>query len=177
MGVGLAVIAVLVPALALFLEHAGNVRIAERHHSHHDTYVVPVGFTRSLVLAMTFMGVSGLLLARLALDDGLGTSAFAVMAFFDAFICTCFVLWWISCRYKVSVFEDHLVITPFLGDDVEVVYDRIERMEWVGVRRSSGYRSLDIYAGGEEPVRLSSIVDVAQILMSIDRFDVLPRAR
>ena len=45
----LVAIAIVIPAVALVLEHVGNVRISERHHSHHDTYVVPVSFTRLIV--------------------------------------------------------------------------------------------------------------------------------
>lgn len=175
MGAGLVVIAVLVPALALFLEHAGNVRIAERHHRHHDTYVVPTGFTRAVVLAMTFLSVAGLVLSWVCLTDVSSTDPMIVLAFTDSFVVTGFVLWSVLCRYKVSVFGDRMVITPFLGKDVEVLYAQIERMEWVGVRRGSGMRSLDVYVGGARAARLSSIVDVSQILMSIDRFDVLPR--
>lgn len=175
MGAGLVVIAVLVPALALFLEHAGNVRIAERHHRHHDTYVVPTGFTRAVVLAMTFLSVAGLVLSWVCLTDVSSTDPVIVLAFTDSFVVTGFVLWSVLCRYKVSVFGDRMVITPFLGKDVEVLYAQIERMEWVGVRRGSGMRSLEVYVGGARAARLSSIVDVSQILMSIDRFDVLPR--
>ena len=175
MGAGLVVIAVLVPTLALLLEHAGSVRFAERHHRHHDTYVVPTGFTRAVVLAMTFLSVAGLVLSWVCLTDVSDTDPVIVLAFSDAFVVTSFALWWVLCRYKVSVFEDRMVITPFLGRDVEVLYAQIERMEWVGVRRGSGMRSLDVYVGGDRAARLSSIVDVSQILMSIDRFDVLPR--
>lgn len=175
MGTGLVIVAVLVPLLALFLEHAGTVRFAERHHRHHDTYVVPAGFTRALVLAMVFASVAGLVLSWVCLTDVSDTDPVTVLAFTDSFVVTSFVLWWVLCRYKVSVFGDRMVITPFLGADVEVRYAQIERMEWVGVRRGSGMRSLDVYVGGARVARLSSIVDVAQILMSIDRFDVLPR--
>ena len=57
----LVVVAAVVPLVALVVEHVGNVRITERHHSHHDTYVVSAEFTRSLVLAMAFMAALGLL--------------------------------------------------------------------------------------------------------------------
>ena len=176
MGAGLVVIAVLVPTLALLLEHAGSVRFAERHHRHHDTYVVPTGFTRAVVLAMTFLSVAGLVLSWVCLTDVSDTDPVIVLAFSDAFVVTGFALWWVLCRYKVSVFEDRMVITPFLGSDAEVLYSQIDRMEWVGIRRDSGMRSLDVDGGGARAVRLGSMVDVAQILMSIDRFDVLPRA-
>ena len=61
----LASVEVVLPIFALLFEHVGNVRISERHHRHHDTYVVPVPFTRGLVLAMAFMSVLGLVLGWL----------------------------------------------------------------------------------------------------------------
>ena len=61
----LASVEVVLPIFALLFEHVGNVRISERHHRHHDTYVVPVAFTRGLVLAMAFMSVLGLVLGWL----------------------------------------------------------------------------------------------------------------
>ena len=175
MGAGLVVIAVLVPTLALLLEHAGSVRFAERHHRYHDTYVVPTGFTRAVVLAMTFLSVAGLVLSWVCLTDVSDTDPITILAFTDAFVVTCFVMWWVLCRYKVSVFGDRMVVTPFLGADAEVVYSQIDRMVWVGVRRGAGMRSLDVYVDGARVCRLSSMVDVSQVLMSIDRFDVLPR--
>ena len=176
MGTGFVIVAMVFPLLALFLERSGSVRFAERHHRHHDTYVVPAGFTRALVLAMVFVSVAGIVLSWVCLTDVSDTDPVIVLAFSDAFVVTSFALWWVLCRYKVSVFEDRMVVTPFLGPDAEVLYSQIDRMEWVGIRRDSGMRSLDVYVGGARAARLSSMVDVAQILMSIDRFDVLPRA-
>ena len=171
----LSVVAVAVPLASFALMRLGSVRITERHHSRHDTYVIPVAFTRSLVLMMAFMGAMGLFLGWLC------SSVFAadppeVLAFFDAFIVTTFLLWLVFTRYRVSTFEDRMVVTPFVGYDVEVRYDQIDRMEWAGFRKASGYRDLDVWVGGMRAVRLSALVDLEQILMSIDRFDALPSA-
>ena len=171
----LVAISIVIPAVALVLEHVGNVRISERHHSHHDTYVVPVSFTRGLDLAMTFMSVLGLVLGWLCAALEFLPEALPVFAFFDAFIVTCFVMWAILRRYKVSVFDERLMITPFLGSDATVRYDRIDVMQWTGLRKASGYRDLIIWAGGRRVGRLSGMVDIEQILMAIDRFDALPR--
>ncbi len=170
----LAVVAVLVPLVALVLEHVGNVRISERHHSHHDTYVVPVAFTRALVLAMVFAGVFGLALAGLCALRVFLVDPVWVLVFFDAFVVSGFAMWWCLGRYKVSTFEECLAVTPLLGPDVWVRYEEIERLEWIGFRKGSGYRNLGIWAGGRRVATLSGIVDVEQILMRIDRFDVLP---
>lgn len=175
MEAALLVVAVVVPVLALVVEHAGNVRISERHHSHHDTYVVPASFTRALVLAMAFMSALGLVATWLCQEGVFVESPLAVLGFFDAFVVTSFVLWLMLCRYRVSTFGDCMVVTPFVGPSVWVRYERIERLVWSGMRMESGFRGLDVWVDGRRAVRLLGIVDVEQIIMSIDRFDLLPR--
>lgn len=169
------VIALLVPSAAMVIEHVGDVRISERHHSHHDTYVVPVSFTRSLALAMGFMGVLGILLGWLCYEGFLGVSALVVLAFFDAFLVTCFAMWLCLCRYRVSVFSDSMVVTPIVGRNVWVSFDEIDRLEWTGMRMETGFRSLAVWVGGRRVTTLLGIVDVEQIIMSMDRFDLLPQ--
>ena len=160
----LVAVALGVPLVALVVEHVGNVRIAERHHSHHDTYVVSAEFTRSLVLAMSFMAALGLLVAWLCDQD-----------VFLADEVTCFVMWSLICRYRVSTFSDSMAVTPPLGPKVWVRYDQIDRLEWSGLRVGRGFRNLVVWVGGRRAVTLLGIVDVEQIIMSIDRFDLLPR--
>ena len=172
----LVVVAVLVPLVALALEHVGNVRITERHHSHHDTSVVSADFTRSIVLAMTFMAALGLLIAWLCDRDVFLADEVLVLAFFDAFLVTCLVLWCFLCRYRVSVFGDCMAVTPFIGPKVWVRYGRIERLAWSGMRTGTGFRNLEVWVDGQCAVTLLGIVDVEQIIMSIDRFDLLPQS-
>ena len=171
----LVVVAAVVPLVALVVEHVGNVRITERHHSHHDTYVVSAEFTRSLVLAMAFMAALGLLVAWLCERDVFVASATTVLVFFDAFLVTCFVMWSLICRYRVSTFSDSMAVTPPLGPKVWVRYDQIDRLEWSGLRVGTGFRNLVVWVGGRRAVTLLGILDVEQIIMSIDRFDLLPR--
>lgn len=171
----LVAVALVVPLVALVVEHVGNVRIAERHHSHHDTYVVSAEFTRSLVLAMSFMAALGLLVAWLCDQDVFLADEVMVLAFFDAFLVTCFVMWSLICRYRVSTFSDSMAVTPPLGPKVWVRYDQIDRLEWSGLRVGTGFRNLVVWVGGRRAVTLLGIVDVEQIIMSIDRFDLLPR--
>ena len=172
----LVAVALAVPVVALVFEHVGNVRITERHHSHHDTYVVSAEFTRSIVLAMAFMAALGLLIAWLCEQDVFGADEGAVLAFFDAFLVTSLLLWAAICRYRVSTFGDCMAVTPLVGPQVWVGYDQIERLEWTGMRMESGFRSLAVWVGGRHVVTLLGIVDVEQIIMSIDRFDLLPQA-
>ena len=167
----LVAIAIVIPAVALVLEHVGNVRISERH----DTYVVPVSFTRLIVLAMTFMATLGLLLAWLCDIGVLHADVVLVLAFFDAFLATSFVIWRFFCRYRISTFDDCMVVTPLIGPKVWVHYDRIDRLEWSGLRKESGFRNLVVWVDGRRVVTLLGIVDVEQVIMSIDRFDLLPQ--
>lgn len=171
----MAAIEVLLPLFAFVYERGGSVRISERHHSHHDTYVVPATFTRGLVIAMAFMGALGVALGCLCAALELSPGPRVVLAFFDAFVVTCFALWASLGRYRVAVFGDHLTITPFVGRDATVRFDRIDVMRWAGMRMGSGYRDLVIWADGRRVGRLSGMVDIEQILMAIDRFDALPR--
>ena len=173
--VALNAIAAFTPLLALFIEHVGNVRISERHHSHHDTYAVPAPFTRAIVLSMVFMGALGLIMGWLCKANVFVASHIPVLGFFDAYILTSFVLWRLMCRYRVSTFSDSMVVTPFVGLRVWVSYAEIDRLEWTGLRMESGFRSLDVYVGGKRVVRLRGIVDIEQIIMTIDRFDLLPQ--
>lgn len=172
----LVAVAVVVPLVALVLEHAGNVRITERHHSHHDTYVVSAPFRRSIVLAMTFFSALGLVLAWLCEMDVFIDAGALALVFTDGFVLMCFVLWCFLCRYRVSTFRDCMTVTPFVGPRVWVRYDQIERLEWSGMRMESGFRSLVVWVDGRPAVTLLGIVDVEQIIMSIDRYDLLPQA-
>ena len=165
-GVLFVIVAVVAPLSALLHERAGTVRMSERHHSHHDTYVVPASFTRSITLAMLFMSALGLLLALFCKAHVLFARPLVVLGFSDAFVLTCFVMRWVLCRYRVST---------FVGREVWVRYDQIERLVWSGLRMESGFRTLDVWVDGHRAVRLRGIVDVEQIIMSVDRFDLLPR--
>lgn len=175
-GMFLALAAFVVPLCALYIERTDDVRLSERHHRHHDTYLVPSSFTRALVLATVFMGGLGLVAGWLCVQGIIPASPLMTILFFDAFVAVCFVSWWCACRYKVSVFGDCMIVTPFLGPAVWVRYEDIERMEWVGFRNASCFRNLAVWVGGRRVVTLSGVVDLEQILMRIDRFDVLPNS-
>ena len=46
-------------------------------------------------------------------------------------------------------------------------------MEWIGSRRGSGFRDLLIWTSDASKVRLSGMIGLDQVLLKIDRFDVL----
>lgn len=167
------VIVLALPFFAMVGEHLGNVRISERHHSHHDTFVVPVALTRGIVFALVAMGSVGLVATALAWVGLLPADSFLVVSFFDSFVATGLVFWWLCHRYKVSTFEDAMSIRPFIGPVAWVRYRDINAMAWTGYRKGSGYRDLELWVDGKPTARLSALVDIERILMRIDRFDVM----
>lgn len=162
-----------IPVLTLLLAKRARVRMAERHHSHHDTYSVPVSFTRALGYAIYLMGALGMALHYLAHVGGLEVNPAAVIAFFDGFLVVAFFCWMCVGRYKVSTFNDCLVVTPLVGNDVWVNYDKIDRLVRYGGTEDHGHRSLDVYVDGARKITIHGLVDIEQILMRVDRFDVL----
>lgn len=170
----LSIFAVLPGSLATILEHFGGpLRLAERHHSHHDTYVVSPDFTRSLVVAMLVVGCLGVLLAIFCFVGVFQGGYACILAFTDAFTITTLVCWLLLTRYKVSLFEDRCVITPFLGRDNCFFYSDVRSLDWAGLRRGSGYRDLVVIEDNGNKLRIWGIVDIEQVLLHMDRFDVL----
>lgn len=170
----LSVLAILPGAAATFLEHFGGpLRLAERHHSHHDSYVVSPDFTRAIVVAMLVVGCLGVLLSTFSCVGVFGGGYACILAFTNAFCFTLLACWLLLCRYKVSLFEDRCVITPFLGRDNCFFYSDVRSLDWAGLRRSSGYRDLVVTDGNGNKLRIWGIVDIEQVLLHMDRFDVL----
>lgn len=165
----------LVPGVVAALIGRANapIRLVERHHSHHDTYVVPPDFLRALVVTMLLVGCLGFVLGAFSLAGAFGPSARCVLAFTDAFVWTFFGAWVVLMRYKVSLFEDRGEIVPLIGRSSCFFYSDIEKLGWRGRIRTSGYRDLVIVEKDGKRLRIWGIVDIEQILLHIDRFDVL----
>ena len=161
------------PVVACLIEWAGSAGISERHHSHHDTYVISSALSRSFAFAMLLMGAIGLMLGWLCDMGGFDSSADVVVPFFSSFVIVLFVLWAFMRRYRVSLYDDFMDVRPYLGSVRTIRYDKIERMEWRGVRCGTGFRSLEIISAGERPVRLPGVLDLEHILVHIDRDDAL----
>lgn len=167
------IVVVAAPVIAAFLEHSGNVGISERRHSHHDTYVTPAALTRSLIIDMAFVSAIAVILGWLCYVNVFTSNPDIVMAFFASFSVVMFMAWYILSRYKVSLFDDEMVVVPFVGSEISINYQDIKRMEWVGGRRGSGFRDLLILTSNASKVRLSGMIGLDQVLLKIDRFDVL----
>lgn len=161
------------PSIAACLEHSGNVGISERRHSHHDTYVAPVSLTHSLIFDMAFVSVIAVVLGWFCYINVFSASADIVLAFFASFSAVLFVAWYILSRYKVSLFDDEMIVVPFFGPEFTIRYQDIQRMEWFGGRRGTGFKDLLIWTSDTSKVRLSGMIGLDQVLLKIDRFDVL----
>ena len=167
------VAAAALPVVACLVEWAGSVGISERHHSHHDPYVISSALSRSLAFAMVLMGAIGLMLGWLCDVGGFDVSADVVVPFFSSFVIVLFVLWAFMRRYRVSLHDDFMDVRPYVGPLRTVRYEQIERMEWRGVRGGTGFRSLVSFSAGERSVRLPGVLDLEHILARIDRDDAL----
>lgn len=170
------IIAVAVPVIVSLLEWLRSGDMSERHHSHHDTFVIGASLSRSLVAAMIFMGVTGLVFGWLCEIDVFEADTAVVLGFFDGFLVVALVIWFVMRRYRVALYRDHMIVTPFVGPPVAVRYEDISSMEWTGYRSGSGYRNLTVFVDGERATTLWGGLDLEQILMRIDRFDVLGHA-
>ena len=164
-----------IPIVASILEWAFAARSAERHHSHHDTYIVASSLSRAMVVSMIFMGFMGLLFALLCTNGVFDTSVdvSVILGFFAAFLVVLLLIWLALRRYQVKLYDDVMEITPFFGPSKLVAYDEITRLAWTGIRAGTGYQNLTIYVDGHRLATLLGILDIDQILMRINRFDVL----
>lgn len=172
----LMVIAVAIPLVAAAIEWFASEDISERHHSHHDTFVIAPSIKRSLIIAMIFMGVTGIVLGWLCEIDVFEADPSVVLGFFVGFLAVTLVIWAFMRRYKLALYDDHMIVSPFVGPSAIVRYADISSMEWTGMRAGSGYRNLAIFVGGGKATTLWGGIDLDQVLMRIDRFDVLGRA-
>ena len=167
-----------IPLVAVIVEWAAAARTAERHHSHHDTYVVATSLSRAMVVSMVFMGLMGLFLGWLCNDGVFGNAVDVrvVLGFFAAFLIVLMVIWLALRRYQVKLYDESMIVTPFVGSDIEVAYADIDRLAWTGIRAGTGYQNLSVYVGDKRVAVLLGILDIDQILMRINRFDVLEHA-
>lgn len=173
LNINLVLLAVFIPTVAALSLWANDAEIAERHHSHHDTYVIAGTLMLSLVFAMVFMGVLGLMLAWLCAVGVFSTQPAVPLAFFDAFLVVSAAYWWVLRRYKVVTYEDRLEVTPFFGRRTVIAYADISSMEWAPSFLIRGNRNVRVYVGNRRKALLWSVLDLDQILIRINRFDVL----
>lgn len=169
----LVILCALVPLVAAVSEWFISSGISERHHSHHETYVTPRAMTSVLVIVMVFMGLLGILLSWLCRLGVFVADETAMISFFAAFDVVMFVMWAAMRRYRVSTYDDHMVVTPFLGKSKTIRYADIDRLQWLPPTLLTRGHSLAVVAKGKVQAVLNSSFDLDQILLRINRNDVL----
>lgn len=160
--------------LAVLRTICADPGMAERHHRHHDTYTVSHFLSRTLIMILSFMSVLGVVLTLLCELGIFDVEWAVVVAFFLAFDVVLFAIWASMTRYRVVTYADHMVVTPFVGPTRTVDYKDIERMSWTRPNSLAGYQSVRVYVKGHTgAVTIWGTIDVEQILIRINRYDVL----
>lgn len=169
----LTVLVIALPLVAFIAESLLGVSLSERHHLHHDTYTVSPVVSRSLTLVMMYMGVLGGLTAWLCHLGVFAARPVVPLAFFVSFQLTLLLMVVAVMRYRVMLYEDHMLVRNPFGATCFVTYDDITRMEWVSSYLGPHLHDIKVHSRHERPVRLWCLLDVEQLLLRLDRFDVL----
>lgn len=161
-----------VPILSLTIELLGDRNISERHHSHHDTYLMPRSISSAFMLMMVFVGMLGLVVGWLCSIDIFMSDPQVLHSFFASFLSVTFLMWLGVRRYRVMTFDDRLQVRPALGFTRTVRYDEIRSIRWYRRTPGTGLRSVRIFSTYGS-VLIWGALDIEQILARINRFDVL----
>lgn len=162
-----------IPVLVVLVVLFGGSDMSERHHLHHDTYAVSLVVSRTLVLVIVFMGVLGALTGWLCNLGVFSTDPAVPLAFFASFEMTILLVLAVVMRHRVMAYDDVMMVRPSFGREKTIYYDHITRMEWVSSRLGPHVRDLRVFTDEGKRVRISYLLDIEQILLRIDRFDVL----
>lgn len=147
--------------------------MAERHHTHHDTYAISPVMSRTLVLVMVFMGVLGGLTGWLCHIGVFNSDPVVPLTFFVAFQATILFAFAAVCRCEVMAYDDRMFVKPWFGRRRVVVYEDIVQMQRRRSLLNPNFDDLRIFMRDKSMVRVSGLLDVEQILLRIDRFEVL----
>ena len=162
-----------IPVVAVLVDQTFYGDIPERHHREHDTYTIPRMFSGTLLLVMIFMGVLGTLVWWLCQLGLFANDPAITLAFFCSFLVTTGIVWVCANRYRVVTFDDRLVVRPVWGFTKVVMYADIDRMVLTPMIPSGNYNNLSIHAASARRLTIWGGLDVEQMLLRINRFDVL----
>lgn len=168
-----ATVSMSLPIVAALMEHFDDAGMPERHHSHHDTYMVSGALSRSVVASMAFAAIMGIVLSWLCGIGVFDVAEGVVPGFFLSFLIASFCMWVMMRRYRVVTYDDRMAVTPFVGHTAEVRYRDITSIRRMGPPPVGGGASVGVWSDGRRVATIWSMVDVEQILMRIDRFDAL----
>lgn len=169
----LVIAAIGLPIAAIAIQLLVGTRISERHHTHHDTYGVSPVVSRTLVLVMVFMGGLGAIIGWLSDLGVFQATPELALAFFIAFELTLLVMVMAVVRYRVMVYEEYMIVWPPFGLPRTLYYDRIDRMQWRSSYLGPHLHDLCVWTDDNKHARIWCLVDIEQVLLRIDRFDVM----
>ena len=169
----LVMVVVAIPILASLIVFLSGTAPAERYHLHHDTYSISRVVPRTLVLVMIFMGVLGALTVWLCNLDVYYQEPEVPLLFFVAFQVTAFLAFVGIGRLQVMTYDDRMLVRPWFGRQREVRYADIDSMRRSVSVLNSNFDDLRVRMHNGRVVRISGLLDIEQILVRIDRFEVL----
>ncbi len=161
------------PLVAGLMAMLSNESLAERHHMHHDTYAISPVVSRSLILVMIFMAVLGCLSGWLSQLGVFATDPEVPLWFFASFEVSLFMAVIAIFRYRVMAYGDRLLIRPVVGRTRTVFYESIRRMWRTPSTVAEGMHDLMLEDRDGTTLCVSGMLDIEQILLRINRFDVL----
>ena len=161
------------PMGAFLLILVVGTNLSERHHIHHDTYLISPVVSRTPLLVMGFMGVLGGLTGWLCHVGVFASDPVASLAFFVAFQLTLLIMIAAVMRYQVMAYDDRLVVRPAWGRTITLPYDDITSMGWVPSLLAPRLRDLRVHATDGKVARIWCLVDIEQVLLRIDRYEVI----
>lgn len=171
----LLLVVVLLPVIAVALSFLAGANLSERHHVHHDTYLVSLVVSRTFALVMVFMGVLGGLVGWLCHLGVFAAEAVVAESFFVAFQLTLLFMFVAAMRYQVTAYDDRMIVRQPFGPNKTIRYGDIASMEWRPSFLGPNLRDLWIISKAGKRTRLWCLLDIEQLLLRIDRFDTLAR--
>lgn len=166
---------IIVPVLAVIIEWRFGSGISERHLRDHDVYTVSHTLARVPVVIIVLMATIGLVLGWLSGANILMVREALIMSFFSAFLIVLFVMWAALKNYRVMTYDDYMLVRPFIGPTRKIHYADIDHMRWTNTRNLVSNRNIAVYVNGKVLAVLIGAVDLDQILLRINRDDVIER--
>lgn len=164
-------ILIVLPVVATATTMLSGFEMPERHHLHHDTYAISPVISRSYVLNMLFMGMLGTLVGWLCHLGVFAADPLIPVAFFTAFLVSLQLILAFVLAYRVTVYDDYMIVRLAFRGTRTIYYDEIEAMEWVPSLLDPRLRDLRIIPRTGRRLRIWCLLDIEQMLMRIDRFD------
>lgn len=159
------------PTVAVVVTLLSGLEMPERHHLHHDTYTISPVIGRSYVLNMLFMGMLGTLVGWLCHLGVFSADPLVPALFFTAFLVSLYLILMFVLAYRVTLYDDHMVVRLAFRPTRTIYYDEIERMEWLPSVLDPRLHDLGITPRTGRRLRIWCLLDIEQMLLRVDRYD------